>query len=353
MHTQHLQDGRAPARKIVVFATSFLDTPVASSPDSGKARAQLESAAEHSGFSVEYRCERDPRTPLDPSEFEGVAAVIADLERYDRDLLEAVGQGNGGSLAVISRYGTGVSNIDLEAAADSGVLVANAPGANAAPTAEWTLATILSVAGGRILNHGRAARGLAKTTCPRLDLRGRTLGIIGTGSVGRRLVELVDGFRMDVIAFTPHPDHEWANAHGVRYTTFEEVIECSDVLSLHASADYQLVGEAEIARMKPTAMLINCARDHLVDTEAVYRAVSEDRLWGYGLDEVWTRDDLPLRPELNIVVSPHIGSDSDYGKEQMQLVSAKNITAWLEGGRPPHPVVPSNSAASTRHGTGS
>lgn len=313
---------------------------MARSADSGKARALLEAAAERGGCEVEYRCERDPRHRLEPEELDGVVAVIADLERYDRELFETVGKAYGGSLEIISRYGTGVSNIDLNAAGEAGVVVTNAPGANAAPTAEWTLATMLAVAGGRVLNHSRAARGLAKTSCPRLDLRGRTLGIIGTGNVARQLVDIAKGLRMNLIAYTPHPDTDWAAAHGVHYAEFETVLERSDVLTLHASADELLIGEPEIARMKRTAILVNCAREHLVDTEAVYRAVCDDRLWGYGLDEVWTRDDLPLSPQLNIVVSPHIGSDSDYGKEQMQLVSAKNIVLWIDGEPPAHPVNP-------------
>ena len=320
---------------VIVFATSFLDEPVAPTADWGKGREILEAAEQHHGIKIEYRCDRNPAEPPSSAELDGAIAIIADLERYDRALLEQVGAGRGGSLGLIARYGIGYTNVDIAAAKECGVLVANAPGANAPPTAEWAVATLLDVAGTRLVHHRLAAQGKPKISRTRLDVGGKTLGVIGTGTIGKQVVELLRGFNMEVIAHDLYPDHDWAQAHGVEYAGFENVLERADFLTLHASSPDLLIGETELARLKRTAVLVNCARGHLVDNRAAYRAVKEGRLWGYGLDEIWEHSDLELEG-VNVIVSPHVGSDTDRGKERMQRMTAETVAAYLDGKTPQH-----------------
>jgi len=238
-----------------------------------------------------------------------------------------------GGLALISRYGVGCDGVDLEAAQEHGVLVSNTPGANSRPTAEWTLSTILDVAGGRVLQHERASQGLSKAGPSRIDIEGKIAGIIGTGAVGRRVASLLSSMGAEVVAADLIPDRTWADSMGVRYVDLEQLCRTAQIISLHASGSERLIGERELDTMKTGTILINCARFHLVDNRAAYQAVAKGHLRGYGLDESWPYPDLSLSG-LNIVTSPHVGSDSDIGKAHMQLMSVQAVADFLEG-RPP------------------
>jgi glyoxylate reductase len=323
----------------VVFATSFLDELATHPEDEGRGKAILDELERSGLCSVEYRCQRDPRTPLKPEELEGVSAVVADLEVYSADLCAAVGPTHGGPLQLIARYGVGTNSVDLNAASENGIVVTNTPGANSVPTAEWGVATILAIAGRRIPHHERSSHGQLKAGPSRLDVSGRTLGVIGAGRVGRAVVDLLKGFNMRVIAYDPVRDEEWAAGAGVTYVAKEKVLAESDFITLHASATEQIIGSDELALIKPAAALVNCARGHLVDNRAAYQAVAEGKLFGYGLDEVWPYADLPLGG-LNIAVSPHIGSDTDNGKARMQLLSAESVYDFCRGRRPEYVVNP-------------
>ncbi len=335
-------------RLIVVFATSFLDEPVAAVPRAGagaKILAELQSRSDKSGdfggnaIRVIFRCERSPAEPLSSEELQGVTAVIADLERYPAELLSECGLGAGGTLELIARYGVGYESVDVEAATATGVLVTNTPGANTLPTAEWSVATLLDVAGRRLPHHERASKGGAKSGLPRLDVSGKTIGIVGAGAVGRRVARLMSGFGLRLLAYDLYPDHQWAKSSGARFVELPELLRECDFVTLHAATSDRIIGSAELALMRPSAVLVNCARGVLVDNRAAYAAVSEGRLWGYGLDEVWTEHDLPLEG-LNIVVSPHVGSDTDAGKAGMQVMSAQAVADYMGGKSPEHLINP-------------
>ncbi len=325
------------ARKVVVFATSFLDDLVTRPPGHGEAKKKLEEGAAKLGIEVEYRCDRDPLKPLEPAELEDVVAVIADLEEYSPELLAAVGPAAGGSLEIVSRYGIGYNNVDLPGATRGGVMVTNTPGANARPTAEWAVSTLMDVAGRRVLHHQRASVGEGKSGPSRLDVTRRTVGIVGTGNIGRNVAALLSGFEPKLLVSDPYPNEEWARTVGARYVPLDELCETADFITLHAATSDRIIGEKQLSLMRETTVLINCARGILVDNEAAYRAVKEGRIWGYGIDEVWTYDALPLE-KVNIIASPHVGSDSDLGKVNMQLASTENVLDFLSGKTPKHVV---------------
>jgi D-3-phosphoglycerate dehydrogenase len=327
------------ADRIVVFATSFLDELATHPNGEHEGKQTLERLEEESEgrLRVEYRCDRDPQTALDPSELSGVRGVIADLERYDRSLLSQVGAAANGDLEIVARYGVGFDSIDVEAAKEYGVTVTNAPGANSRPTAEWAVATLLDIAGRRIPQHERASRGLGKSGPSRLDVTGRTLGVIGTGTIGRIVVELLSGFGMRILAYDPYPDAAWAERVGAQYVPLEELVSGADFVTIHAAAKERILGAPELAMMKPTAALVNCARGVHVDNRAAHEAVRDGRLFGYGIDEIWPEPDLSLEG-LNIAASPHVGSDTDSGKVEMRRGSARNIVEHFLGNGAPNPV---------------
>jgi len=321
--------------KILVLATSFLDDLMTHPVEEGKARRILDELAEASNgrIEIEYRCDRDRTKPLKAEELTRVVAVISDLELYNRELLKEVGAASGGTLKLISRYGVGFDAVDLEAATEYGIMVSNCPGCNALPTAELSVATILDVAGRRIPHHESASRGKMKEGPSRLDVSGKTVGIIGTGSIGKHVFGLMKGYNVTGVAYDLYPDNTWAVQSGVRYLDSPNAVcEQSDIITLHASSNDTIIAQTQIDLMRQTTVLVNCARKHLVDNEAVYYAVKQEKIWGYGMDETW---DLDLSLEgLNIVVSPHVGSDTDMGKIGMQVMSAQSVVDYMQGIKP-------------------
>ena len=326
-------------KKILVLATSFLDEMITHPKEEGKAKQMLDELAGNSNNQIEilYRCDRNPEDPLQVEEFEDVTAVIADLEKYDRKFLSEVNKSAGGSLGLISRYGIGINSVDIDAATEFGVIVANAPGCNALPTAEWTQSTIMDVAGRRVLHYNTASAGKSKEGPSRLDITGKTLGVIGTGTIGKNVVKLMKGYDVNVLAYDIYPDHQWANENNAQYSSLKDICSNADIITLHASSSEMIIGQEEIDLMKPTTVLVNCARGILVDNRAVYEAVKKEKIWGYGLDEIWTEKDLPL-DGLNIIVSSHVGSDSDMGKIGMQVMSAEAVVDYMSGETPKHVV---------------
>ena len=336
------------AQKIVVMATSFLEPPLGAGSDllgvkNDGVKLLQDFVTRHPEYTLEWRCERDPRSPLNVDELSDVVAVIADLERYDRELLRAVGAGGnsgpGGTVRLIARYGAGVDAVDLSAARNHGVTVTNTPDAPRKPTAEWTVQMLLAVAGRQIHQHRRAIAGKPKETRSRLDVTGKVLGVIGTGRIGRQVVELMRGFEMEIIATCKAPDPAWAKTAGVTYVDMPELLERSDFITIHASGTERIIGRTELAQVKPTAVLVNCARDVLVDQDAVLESLREDRLWGYGVDEIWNNRGVIPEDTVNFVTSPHVGSATDAGKRAMQIATAQAVVAFLSGKRPANIVV--------------
>ena len=184
-----------------------------------------------------------------------------------------------------------------------------------------------------------ASRGKTKEGPSRLDVSGKTLGVIGTGAIGRNVFELMKGFRLRGVAYDPYPNREWAERVNLKYLDSPDAVcEQADIITLHAASNDTIITRDRIDRMGPTTVLINCARRHLVDNEAVYQALKAGRIWGYGMDEIWDLN-LPLQG-LNIVVSPHVGSDTDMGKIGMQVMSAQAVVDLMAEVKPQYIVNP-------------
>lgn len=234
-------------------------------------------------------------------------------------------------------WGTGVDNIDLQAAQALGITVTNTPNTATDSVAEQGLALMLAVARkipslDAQVKRGEWVRGMLTQLC------GKTLGLIGTGAIGLRMAELGKGIGMQVIAWTFHPDASKAAAMGFRYVpTMADVLREADVVSLHLRYSPQterIIGTEELGLIKPTAIFINTARGQLVDQQALYEALRDGKIAGAGLD-VFEREPIdphdPLLTLANVVLSPHTAGTTPEALMNGLNLCAANVVAFLEG----------------------
>ena len=257
-----------------------------------------------------------------------VDGLVAGTEPLTREVLLRAPR-----LKVISRCGTGLDNVDLAAAEELGIQVRNTPDAHVDAVAELTLAAMLSALR-KLPEADRSIRaGDWKKPMGRL-LRGRTVGLVGLGRVGRRLIELLAPFQVDVLATDPNEDSDLAASMGVQYVTLDELLEKSDIVSLHLpySADVRhLINAERLGRMKSDAVLVNCARGGLVDEEALCAALREGRLGGAHLDTFESEPYAgPLCELTGLTLTSHIGSYAVEGRVQMERQAVENLIACFD-----------------------
>ncbi len=244
------------------------------------------------------------------------------------------------NLRAIVRSGVGVDNIDVAAASKKGIAVMNVPGANAISVAELVFAMILAlyrkiVPATESMRAGRWEKKRFKGN----EIYEKTLGIIGYGRIGREVVKRAIAFGMKVLISDPYIEKLEDEHPDVRLTTLQELLTCSDILSLHTPLDETtrgLIGAEELARCKPNAILINCARGGVVDEAALFEALKSGKIAGAGLD-VFEREppgDLPLLQLPNVVATPHIGASTVEAQDRTARLAAQQIVAFLLENKP-------------------
>ncbi|MEZ4416996.1 MAG: phosphoglycerate dehydrogenase [Gemmatimonadota bacterium] len=270
-------------------------------------------------------------------------AVIAALEgahgllvrsktHVDAELLQAAK-----GLRVIGRAGVGVDNIDLGAATERGIPVLNAPAGNTISAAELTMALMLAVARG-VPAADQALRAGTWAKTQGIELRGRVLGLVGAGRIGGEVAKRAIAFGMRVRVHDPYLSERRAEELGVRLGDLETVLREADVLSLHVpltDATRGLIGAPELARMKPSAILVNVARGGVVNEAALADALRANRLAGAALDVYETEPlppDSPLRDTPNLVLTPHLGASTSEAQERVALEIAEAVRAALLDG---------------------
>ena len=239
-------------------------------------------------------------------------------------------------LKLIAIYGVGYDNVDIRAASELGIIVTNTPGYSAVAVGEMSLSLMLALAH-RIVHNDRNIRASGWARGYSSQLYGKTLGVIGTGSVGQRMTQLGKAIGMKVIAWTLHPSPKRAAEYGVKFVSLDELMRQSDVVSIHVLGvpeTDKLIGKRELALMKPTAMLINTARGSVVDEEALVEALQNDMIAGAGLD-VFAIEPLPLDHPLrsieNVVLSPHTASMVPEATLAGLKMAVDNVANFLQG----------------------
>jgi D-3-phosphoglycerate dehydrogenase len=260
------------------------------------------------------------------------AVLIRSATQMDPEAI-AVGK----QLKVIARAGVGLDNVDVKAATQAGVMVVNAPTSNIVSAAELAVALLLSAARNIVpanlaLKNGEWKRSRYNG----VELSEKTVGIVGLGRIGVLVAQRLSAFGVKLIAYDPYVQPARAAQIGVRLVPLDELMRESDFITVHLPKTAEtagLIGEEQLKLAKPTMYLINAARGGIVDEDALYRAISEGRVAGAGLD-VYAKEpctDSPLFGLETVVATPHLGASTDEAQEKAGISVAKSVRLALAG----------------------
>lgn len=249
---------------------------------------------------------------------------------------------------IFANYAVGFNNIDVFEAKKRGIIVTNTPDVLTDATADLAFSLLLSVAR-RIVEADKFTReGKFTGWEPNLflgcDIKGKTLGIIGAGRIGKAFAKRSIGFDMKIIYHNRKRDLEFERELNAVYVDKETLIKESDFISLHApltNETYHIISEKEFGMMKESAILINTARGPLVDEKALVKALKNRRIFGAGLDvyEFEPQIEEELKSMDNVIILPHIGSATVNTRNEMARLAAENIIRVLKGKEPLTPVI--------------
>jgi len=287
---------------------------------------------EEAGIETDTK-KRDPKTLVaDIGGFD--ALIVRSATKVTREVIEA---GARGKLKIVGRAGVGYDNVDVDAACEHGIVVKSAPYGNTNAVAELTIGLILSVSRNipqahHSLKNGIWEKGRLKGT----ELSYKTLGILGCGKIGQRVAEFARrGFDMEVIGYDICPCAEAK----IKYVTKEEVLTKADFITVHTGGKAVIIGEKELAMMKPTAYVINTSRGVNVDENALYKALKEKKIAGAALDvyvEEPKTEGAEFKSKLNetdsVVLSAHLGASTTEAQRETAIEIAKVVSGYLMGG---------------------
>jgi D-3-phosphoglycerate dehydrogenase len=260
-------------------------------------------------------------------------AIIVGIEKITAPVIEASKK-----LKIIAKHGAGVDNVDVTAASARGIVVTSAPGANSDAVADLTVGLFLSLA--REIPF--ADRSVREGKWPRLagvQMNEKTLGIIGLGQIGKKVVKRALGFDMKVLVYDVIQDEAFARQTALRYVPLDELLAQSDFISIHVPlmpSTHRLIGERELGILKKQAFIVNISRGNIVDEEALYRSLKEGRIRGAALD-VFSQEPPTGSPLLsldNVILTPHMGGYTLEALRDTGLICVRNILDLFEGKTP-------------------
>ena len=284
-----------------------------------------------SGFEIR-RADGADRASLLPALAEADAVIIRSATKMDAEALAA-----GPRLRVVARAGIGLDNVDVEAASRAGIMVVNAPTSNIVSAAEHAVALLLSLA----RNIPRASASLRagewrRSAFTGVELQGKVAGLLGLGKIGGLVAQRLAAFGMHVIAYDPYLPADRAAGLGVALVSLDELLARSDFISVHLPKNAEtmgLLGERELALVKPEVRIVNAARGGIVDEDALLRALTEGRVAGAALDVYATEPAAgnPLLQLDSVVGTPHLGASTAEAQEKAGTQVARSVRLALAG----------------------
>ena len=281
--------------------------------------------------------EVDVKLRLDPKDLISIigeydALVVRSETKVTAEVIEA-----GKRLQVIGRAGVGVDNIDLEAATRKGIAVVNAPTGNTIAAAEHTIAMMMALARNIPQANESLRRGeWTRSAFTGIEVRNRVLGVIGLGKVGTEVSRRAIGLQMHVLGYDPFVSQEQAKLLGIELSTLDHIFRESDFICLHTpltESTRGIIGEKELAVMKPTVRILNVARGELIDEDALSKAVDEGRVAGAAVDVFIKEPPVgsPLLKNSKIIVTPHLGASTEEAQMEVAREVAEQVIAVLQG----------------------
>ena len=260
------------------------------------------------------------------------ALVVRSATQVDRELLTA-----GKKLKVVGRAGVGLDNVDVKAATELGILVVNAPSGNVVSAAEHTIALLLAML--RKIPEAQVslkAGEWKRTKFVGTELMGKTVGLVGIGQVGARVAARLRPWNVRIIAYDPYVSPEKALELGVKTVTLDEVLETSDIVSLHTPTTPEtkgLLNTERLAKMKKGALVVNCARGALIDDAALIAALDSGHIAGAALDvfAVEPPKDFTLAKHPKVVCTPHLGASTVEAQDRVAVETVEMLVEVLSG----------------------
>jgi D-3-phosphoglycerate dehydrogenase len=262
------------------------------------------------------------------------ALVVRSATKVTREVLEAAAKGK---LKIVGRAGVGYDNVDVVAASELGIVVKSAPYGSTNAVAELTIGLMLSISRNTPQAHNSLKNGVwKKGKLKGTELAYKTLGLLGCGRIGQKVAQIAKrGFDMEVIGYDIRPCVE----SGIKFVTKEEVLAKSDYISIHTGGKDIIIGEKEIALMKPTAYIINTSRGSNIDQQVLYKALKEGKIAGAATDvykEEPKVEGAEFKDQLkeldNIVLSSHLGASTAEAQRETSTEIARVISGYLLGG---------------------
>ncbi|MFF2754938.1 phosphoglycerate dehydrogenase [Psychrobacillus sp. NPDC058041] len=267
------------------------------------------------------------------------ALLVRSQTQVTREIIE-----KGTNLKIIGRAGVGVDNIDLPAATERGIIVVNAPDGNTNSAAEHTIAMLMSLA----RNIPQAFHALKNQKWDRksfigVEVKNKTLGVVGLGRIGAEVAARAKGQRMNVIAYDPFLTLEKAEKMGVQFGTIEDVIKAADFITVHTpllKETRHLINKEAFEKMKDGVQIVNCARGGIIDEDALYDAIVSGKVAGAALDvfeeEPFLDHKLLTLPQ--VIATPHLGASTVEAQEIVAVDVSHDVVSFLQGGVVKNPV---------------
>lgn len=264
----------------------------------------------------------------------GISGLIAGPEEITEEIMDAAGK-----LEVVCAPGVGVDHIDVKAASKRGIAVCNCAGSNKDAVAEMVIAQILCLATKVHITNRNMHEGKWKSGGPRFEVKGKTLGIIGAGNIGKALAQKAIGLGMKILLYDVFTDEKFAKEFGVQFTSLEVLLRQSDYISLNCPLTQEnenLISYSEFDKMKPTACVINAARGKLIDEVALLDALKKQKIAGAGLD-AYSEEPLKENPFMgfdNVIMTTHVAGTTNESKSNAYEMAVLNISTVLKGDYP-------------------
>jgi D-3-phosphoglycerate dehydrogenase len=285
-----------------------------------------------SDFDIRH-CDGANRDELLAALKSGVDAVL--IRSATKMDAEAISAATG--LRVIARAGVGLDNVDIPAATAAKVLVINAPTSNIVSAAELAIALMMASARNISPAHASLRAGKwARSKFSGTEMFEKTLGIVGFGKIGQLVAHRMKAFGMNVIAYDPYLNAEKVSTLGVKLVELDELLKNSDFITIHlpkTKETVNLIGEEALSKVKPTVHIVNAARGGVLDEAALYKAITEGRVAGAGIDVYATEPctDSPLFSLDQVVATPHLGASTEEAQERAGIDVAHSVRKALAG----------------------